>query len=353
VYPFLSALGVQDRTTPALTSEALLQLATGTVEQTRFQLARKGIVFHNTGIERLLENQGSRALEYRTERVLSGSASELGDVTGLRIAICTDGGRLKTRIQKKRGRKKSNGRRGYHTEWKEPKVITIYELDEKGRRQRKHGFRYYDGTMGDADEAFKLLAGILSSIKAHQALEWVVLGDGAVWIWNRIDDLVKAVGYDKKKVTEVVDLYHAREKLHKFAKTVKSFSGRQRTRWTNKMLKLLDEGRIKEMGIEFSQFFKGRNSKVRRSLAAYFDKNTERMRYQKFREDSIPLGSGAVESLVRRLVNLRMKGNGIFWKLPNAERLLYLRSQLLAGRWNQLMDQILQPSEFWKLSQAV
>ena len=45
------------------------------------------------------------------------------------------------------------------------------------------------------------------------------------------------------------------------------------------------------------------------------------------------LGSGIVESAIRRIVNLRLKGAGIFWKLANLNGMLHLRCHLLAGGW--------------------
>ncbi len=47
------------------------------------------------------------------------------------------------------------------------------------------------------------------------------------------------------------------------------------------------------------------------------------------------IGSGAVESAIRRVINLRMKAPGTFWKEDTAEIFLYLRSQMISGRWDQ------------------
>jgi hypothetical protein len=58
----------------------------------------------------------------------------------------------------------------------------------------------------------------------------------------------------------------------------------------------------------------------------YFLKNQNRMQY--------------VESAIRRVINLRMKSPGIFWKPETSESMLFLRSQLLSGRWNILTDNI-------------
>ena len=65
------------------------------------------------------------------------------------------------------------------------------------------------------------------------------------------------------------------------------------------------------------------------------------MRYPEFRKMRLPIGSGAVESAIRRVVNLRMKGNGIFWTPDNAQRMLFIRCQLLSGRWQGFIRELL------------
>ncbi len=48
------------------------------------------------------------------------------------------------------------------------------------------------------------------------------------------------------------------------------------------------------------------------------------------------MGSGAMESAIRRVVNLRIKGNSIFWLAENVEAILPLRSFYKARRWHHL-----------------
>ena len=78
-----------------------------------------------------------------------------------------------------------------------------------------------------------------------------------------------------------------------------------------------------------------------REVVGYLENNRSRMRYRELRERGLPNGSGAVESAIRRVVNQRIKGCGIFWRPENAERLLHLRAYLKAGRWNELVDRVL------------
>ena len=60
------------------------------------------------------------------------------------------------------------------------------------------------------------------------------------------------------------------------------------------------------------------------------------MEYATLEKLGLPRGSGAVESAVRRVINLRLKGTGIFWQKPSAEAMLLLRSFAKAGRLQHL-----------------
>ena len=68
-----------------------------------------------------------------------------------------------------------------------------------------------------------------------------------------------------------------------------------------------------------------------KKLANYFG-DQSRFQYRKFRENGLPTGSGTVESAIRRVINLRIKGTGLFWKRKNAENIILLRSLVLTGK---------------------
>ena len=70
---------------------------------------------------------------------------------------------------------------------------------------------------------------------------------------------------------------------------------------------------------------------------SYLERHGEagHLAYAKFRRRKLPLGSGAIESAVRRVINLRMKGNSLFWQEANAEAMLVLRGLVLSRRWKE------------------
>ncbi len=61
------------------------------------------------------------------------------------------------------------------------------------------------------------------------------------------------------------------------------------------------------------------------------------MRYVTLERRKLPIGSGQVESAVRRVVNLRFKAPGSFWRETTVSGLMHLRAAFKAGRWDEIM----------------
>ncbi len=66
------------------------------------------------------------------ERATYQQTASFGEsVAGRRIVVSVDGGRLRVR-RNKRGPKTKKGRHRYHTNWREPKLLIIYVIDDEG-----------------------------------------------------------------------------------------------------------------------------------------------------------------------------------------------------------------------------
>jgi hypothetical protein len=59
--------------------------------------------------------------------------------------------------------------------------------------------------------------------------------------------------------------------------------------------------------------------------------NAARMAYPTFQAWGLPIGSGAVESAAKHLVQLRMKRPGARWSEPGAQGVLNVRCHLRSG----------------------
>ena len=349
IYPVLAALGIAYRVTPALASEVARLVAISTEAEAHETLRLRGIKLGRKTVTRLARRFAKRGVKYRDWKQEQTRTGYHGTrAKGRRLVIGTDGGRIRLREGNKRGRRRASGRHRFNAAWREPKVLIVYEIDQQGRKLR-YGVVRYDATMRDADGIFEILVSLLREIGAHEAAEWIIVGDGAGWIWDRIPNLVAEVGYSSEKVTEVVDFYHAMQRVQAIAEEKKDWSVKEKTAWVNQMRRFLKRGNVERVVAEATELCRGRRSKKVKSLLGYFVNHGHRMRYGEFRKRGVPLGSGAVESCVRRTINLRLKGNGIFWLKETAEGLLHMRAQVLSGRWNDHVAEVLEPEALWSL----
>jgi hypothetical protein len=143
---------------------------------------------------------------------------------------------------------------------------------------------------------------------------------------------------------QLLDFYHAASHLQDFADTAFSTSN-ERQEWFKKARKMLKKGNALNLIRNMDEFIlsaTGERSKILVRERNYILKAYRRrlLKYNEVASCCLPLGSGAVESLIRQVVNLRMKGNGKFWLKENAEIMLHLRCQWVAGSWDNFCDSI-------------
>ena len=62
--------------------------------------------------------------------------------------------------------------------------------------------------------------------------------------------------------------------------------------------------------------------------------------YAKALAQKLPIGSGAIESLIPQVINLRIKGNSKFWLKNNSEIMLHLRCQWIAKSWDNFCGSV-------------
>ncbi|HWE64029.1 MAG TPA: hypothetical protein VHB98_20125 [Chloroflexota bacterium] len=72
----------------------------------------------------------------------------------------------------------------------------------------------------------------------------------------------------------------------------------------------------------------------------YLDKRAEQIRYAAFRALGYPIGSGAVESANKLVVEARLKGAGMHWAPAHVNPLLALRGMACSDRWEEGWPQL-------------
>jgi hypothetical protein len=264
---------------------------------------------------------------------------------GKRIGAMIDGGRTKmrkpTRTQKGKGNKKTQKRR-FKTEWREVKQIIVFEMDERGR-MKKGTQPILDGTFAGPDEMMEVLALRLHQMGASQAEVVAFRADGAPWIWERLEWVIQRLGLKDKQVSRGLDWCHA---VHHISLALELLvESAERKRVFKKLRKWLKCGSWRKVVDELLSLAGEADLPEDSALwteIAYLDRHGEEghLEYATFRRRGLPLGSGAIESAIRRVINLRLKGNSIYWEEDNAEAMLVLRGLVLSGRWNEVFAKI-------------
>jgi hypothetical protein len=262
-------------------------------------------------------------------------------VAGRRVVISSDGGRVRLR-ETKRGPKTKKGRRRYTGAWREPKVLIIYVVDTEGKRAASCA-PFIDATLRGPDAVFALLRTYVQRLEITQADQVLFIADGAPWIWKRVPLLVQALGLAVEQVHELLDFSHAVQHLGQVAALRQDWSAKARARWRTQHRRLLLQGQVEQVIAAVQGLCRGRHSKAIRKQRNYFIKNQSRMAYATLMAMKLPIGSGAIESAVRRVVNLRLKGPSLFWCRASAEAILLLRSYYKAGRWKMLKQMATSP----------
>jgi hypothetical protein len=164
-----------------------------------------------------------------------------------------------------------------------------------------------------------------------------LLGDGADWIWrNGPRFLAVEVGERRVEVIEILDIYHAFEHLGVVANAVFGQGSEKASRWfARRKEQLLTKGAspiLKALGwlrrVEPSSA-----EEVRKALG-YFTEHAPRMDYPTFITRGLPIGSGAIESTCKTLIEKREKGPGMRWSEAGAQFVASLRALQRSGRWH-------------------
>ena len=75
-------------------------------------------------------------------------------------------------------------------------------------------------------------------------------------------------------------------------------------------------------------------------VQAYFQSHHAHIRYQHFKRQGFPLGSGMIESTCKWLIQQRFKGVGMRWSEDGFEHLLHLRVAWVNRRFDRLFPHV-------------
>jgi hypothetical protein len=238
------------------------------------------------------------------------------------------------------GRTKALRKKGKEPErWHWVYTATIFRLDQRGHTASKRPViseRGYVATRAGL-EAFEQLVYTEALRRGlSQAAEVLVIADGAIWIWNLVENRFK-------RATQRVDLYHVKQHLWSVARELYDQDTAQARQWLRPLFRQLKTksngaeqvlGTLKELLRTKEAMTPAQRERLAKEIG-YFTTHAHRMNYAQAKRKQQPVGSGAIESTCHQY-QVRFKRVGQFWSLAGDEALLALETLRRNERWSLL-----------------
>jgi len=276
----------------------------------------------------LTQRLGERAEQQTQERLVAVPQEREPQRAGSKLAVfMLDGWQARYRGPgwgKKRTQKK-------RVEWHEVKVGIFYLQEQAGRTAGDRGViteKVVICWQGEPTEWGSRLHGEALRRGLGRGEQILVVGDGAVWIWNVKQDRWATAG-------EVLDFYHASEHVWELGRAL--LGPDQAQDWVESRLHKLRHGQEQEFLDQIAQLRvpRGERGKIVREQKNYFANQSERMNYEAIAARGWPIGSGAAESECSGEQN-RLKRRGQFWTHPGLGNLAALIGARENDHWDEL-----------------
>ena len=190
--------------------------------------------------------------------------------------------------------------------WSEVKVGRIFKSGDCLHAEGKPGWishSQYTAHLG-SHKGFSATMDTLIDKYGNLGNRLVFVSDGAAWIKNWIEDAFP-------KAISILDYYHVCEHLHEFSSSVFTDKRKEKA-WTDKQKEWLLKGEVNRVISNIKRV--GANGEAATNLIGYYSNNKNRMNYHKYVKIGCGIiGSGAIESAHRTLVQKRIKQSGQRW----------------------------------------
>jgi len=215
--------------------------------------------------------------------------------------------------------------------WSEVKVGRIFKSNDCIHAEGKPGWisnSQYIAHLGSHKIFTETMDNLIDKY-GNPGKRLIFISDGATWIKNWVEDAFP-------DAISILDYYHVCEHLHEFSSNVFSDKSKERL-WTDKQKEWLLSGKVQTVIKNIKK--KGKNSEKAKQLINYYTTNKSRMNYPDYQKMGCGIiGSGAIESAHRTLVQKRMKQSGQRWSQKGAQNMLNLRVVRKNNDWNKIVE---------------
>ena len=204
-------------------------------------------------------------------------------------------------------------------------------VPERGEEPQRLRTRYV-GTVGNAQDVWRRMYVEALKMGLDENTEVGVIADGANWIWREAEETLP------KNRVEIIDFYHASEKLWEVSRAVFGEEDAKGKAWAERWSRKLYNADAAPVMAALRRLRSTDPAarEVLRTTLAYYRNHRRKMRYREFRAKGCFIGSGVVEGGCKHLVGARLKQAGMRWTPEGAQAILQLRLAVLNNRWDYL-----------------
>lgn len=313
-------------------------------------LRAAGVSISAESLRKLVENEGTLLLEaQRTEQLeLDFCASDcVADSTadqkpvsriylgcdGFMVPVVTDAEKQKRRgkarkkresLPKQKGRRAAlpPARRGADGPYKEFKLVTLYDQDQK--------HRYVRATRGDCVAAGVLMRRAVAELRVKAATEKIAVADGAPWIWNQVE--LKASCIREK----VLDFYHLSQHVHEAKRALFKEEDEAGKAWVEQVLHIVRHEGHDPFWSKLVETRAALRAPAKRAamdaLMHYVAQHKDKIIYPRCDQMGWDVGSGSTESMCKAITR-RLRQRGARWDTDHAEAIMALESLEQCDDW--------------------
>ena len=240
------------------------------------------------------------------------------------LYLMTDGATVNTRVEDENG-----------STWRENK--TAIAFTDKDMIKRKDGShiivkKEYTAFIGSAETFRGYILNAAVNAGYGKIRDVVLLGDGATWIRNMGNEIFP-------DAVQILDLYHLKENIYTYAKYKFAQNEKEYVPWAEDFIDKIEKGEVAEALESLPEEEKLPANVV--NLRTYIQNNIDKINYTEYKEKGYFVGSGAIESANKVIVQRRLKQAGMRWSVPGAQAVLTLRAKVESRRWESDVRTIL------------
>lgn len=237
------------------------------------------------------------------------------------LYIQSDGAAVNTRIEDENG-----------STWRENKLGIFFSESDMYKRKNKSNIinhKEYVSYIGNVD-TFRILV----FAKAVELEYWkyeniVFISDGATWLRSMITELFP-------EAIQILDKYHLIENICEYGKSIFSDDMKKVEKFKDKLISYCYSKEYKLIQKELRKYKNIQLPKTICNLPVYFENNKDKIDYSTYERNGWFVGSGAIESSNKTVVQLRLKQAGMRWSVDGANYLIALRCMCESENWDKI-----------------